>query len=296
MTRANKQTNAQWGKKNNGGSGGGTTLGTRKGNQMTNPGSRNIITKTGVPRIRNTAEGCIVSNQEMYGIISGSASAGTNSLAAISMNPCDNGVFFWLSHIAQRYSMYRMKKLKVHLSSLLPTTALGAVTIGGFYDREDLLAWIGAPSVTGLSQTKGSSTGPVWSTTLHRGANGQITSDVSFEFDCRLAHARTPWFRMDKVPGSDAEYNQAMGCHTGILIGFTGLANQDAIQCWFEYEIELLHPAPTSANSSLMMEGPNPSTIHVNRPDVDRRVGVPAEPLPSPSPNPPKPPEPLSQA
>lgn len=292
MTRANKNP-AQKGKgnmnRNN------VTLRPKTGNPRANPASHTIVIKSGVPLIRNTAEGCIVSNQEMFGVLSGSASSGTNSVVAASLNPCDPSTFPWLSHLAQRYTLYRVRKLTVHLSSMVPTSVVGSCTIGGFYDREDLLSWLATATNAGLSQTRGSSSGPIWSTTLHRDPQGRISSDISFNFDCRLSHARTPWFRMDKTPGSDAEYNQAMGCHAGIIVGFTGLANQDALQCWFDYEIELLHPAAAVSNQSLREAGPYTGVIVVNRPNLDRRIGAPdPDPIPTPVPDP-SPPAPKPQ-
>lgn len=258
-------------------------------NPRTNIASRTIVTKTVAPRIRSTTDGCVVRNEEMFGTIIGAPSASTTTIASLSLNPCNYTVFPWLSNIAVRYSLYRVRKLRVHLNSVVPTTVTGSATIGGFYDREDLLHWNALGTTITLSQTPKASSGPVWSSALSRGQRG-ITSDIMYEFDANRAHVRVPWFKCDANPTGDTEFNQSVGCHLGVAVDFTGLASQLAVQVWFEYEIEFLHPSTSLNNISvdytLEVNRTHDSSDHVlvgSRPTGDR-IFPPPTPAPLPDP------------
>lgn len=231
------------------------------------------------PRVTATGNGLIVRNQEFWTTFT--SGAGTDALSRVGLNPADPNVFNWLAGIADRYTYYRWRKLRICYGSMCPSTQLGDVTLGLFYDREDLDAWFSntAAALQGLTQTVGSSAGPCWGSTIRRQGDG-IVSDICAVADVARAHMRTTWHLIDHATASTALDNQAVAVFLGGYINANG--DTSWLPCgrvWFDYEIELAHPTAMSANASAIKRGwdPEKDTVHFPSPSI------PQPPAPAPA-------------
>lgn len=215
-----------------------------------NPSARMNIVRPVGPRIRSVGDGLIVRNKEFFK--AKSSNAGSLVVGRVGMNPADPNVFAWLSSISSRYAYYRWRSLRVMYSSSCPTTQRGLITMGLFYDREDLDAWYTFPSIRDLTQTTGATQGPVWGSTITCHPDGSHSSEIQVCVDVNRAHLRTPWHILDASTTSTALDNQAVAVFLGDVTDTN--AASDGLNCgtiWFDYEIEFRHPTAATAEGAL---------------------------------------------
>lgn len=231
------------------------------------------------PQFSMQGQTLVVKNKELW--LTLSARGDADILSRVGLNPADGNVFPWLSAIADRYTYYRWKHLRVCFQTYVNANTTGDAHLGLFYDREDLDQWFaGANPLGGLTQTVGSSGGPVWSSVISN--DGQnLYSQIMAVADVRRAHMRTQYHLIDNSTSGTALDNQAVAVFLGTLMGSngSGSATQGPVgRIWFDYEIELLHPTTFSAN--------NPTVQKVFDPSQDFRTApsAPSYPLPPPKP------------
>lgn len=239
------------------------------------------------PRVRSVGGSLIVTNKELHATYT--SEAGANTITRKGINPVDSGVFPWLSAIADRYTYYRWRKLRILYTSLCPTTQAGDITLGVFYDREDLDQWFsGSDQIRDLTQTVGSSQGPVWGSTITCHPNGTHTSEIEVVPDVARAHIRTPWHIVGGSLTSTSLDNQAVSVFLGTVTSPNAVAA--GVNCgrvWIDYEIEFMHPTAKTANLSAL------SPVEGEDPDPDIRI-IPVGPGGSPPSVPLPPSKPLS--
>jgi len=213
-------------------------------NPMVNQANQNAYTRISGPRSRTTSNGVIFSNQEKWGAVAAPAAAGTVTATTVAMNPASSVIFTWASKIVPNYALYRFRRLRVCYTSTCPTTTLGDVVLGGFYDIHDALGWGAAANPQGnLTMVQGSSSGPTWGSTLCYDPKG-LRSTIMYEADMQRLHARTPWFRSAPAvsTANAADYNQSVPLTMAFTCLWSGTANQLVGNLWIDYEIEAIHP------------------------------------------------------
>lgn len=258
---------------------------------MATVANRRVQVKARVPKIQMAGDGLTVKNKEFFSNVSAATAAAT--VGRVGLNPADPNVFGWLSSIALNYTYYRWKRLKVMFASQTSTTTAGSITLGLFYDREDLDSWFGSASpTTYLTQVVGASQGPFWGSTISCLQNGEHSAQIQAVADVDMAHMRTKWHIIDGNTGGTAVDNQAVAVFLGNVQSSAG-ASLTVGTLWFEYEIELRHPTfhnPTVALRTLGQGSANRSEKEViERPrEVVREIPdappkVPPTPPPSPT-------------
>lgn len=209
---------------------------------MVNQGNIRTVTRPRGPRITTTDSTMVIRNKEYFGYIS--SETGVNTIGRVGINPADQNVLPWLAAIANRYTYYRWKKLRVLYTSNCPTTQRGTITIGIFYDLEDLNAWfLGSSPVQNLTQVVGSTVGPVWGSTITCHPNGDHSAPIQACVDVQRAHIRTKWHLIDNATASTAVDNQSVACYMGTITTPNGAsAGLGCGEIWFDYEVEFMHP------------------------------------------------------
>nr|UJQ92765.1 MAG: hypothetical protein [Narnaviridae sp.] len=260
---------------------------TQKRNQpkKVNPQSSYLSRRTNVmvsaPRMKNVGNSLIVTNKELHA--SYTSEIGSNTITRKGLNPVDSNVFPWLSAIADRYNYYRWRKLRILYTSLAPTTLPGDFTVGVFYDREDLDEWFtGSDQIRDLTQTVGSSQGPVWGSTITCHPDGSHTAEIEVIVDVDRAHMRTKWLIVGGSLSSTSLDNQAVGVFLGTVSSPNATSASYSIgRVWIDYEIEFMHPTAKTANNAGLLPA------LADAPDPDIRiipVGPGGVPLPPPKP------------
>lgn len=231
---------------------GGRLLTSSNVNVMAPQSNRTVLTRTVAPKFSMSGDSLIVKNKELWVTLSTVGNA--DVLGRVGLNPADGNVFPWLSAIADRYTYYRWRHLRVCFQTYVGANTTGDAHLGLFYDREDLDAWFsGANPLGGITQTVGSSGGPVWSSTISNDGTNLFSQIMSIA-DVRRAHMRTNYHLIDSSTASTALDNQAVAVFLATLMGSNGSGSASSTpvgRIWFDYEIELLHPTAQSANSSL---------------------------------------------
>jgi len=221
----------------------------RKVAALANVARRLTMNRPAGPVVRTSGDTMVVSNKE-YFFYKGSDQSSLR-VGAIGLNPANDFVFPWLSALAKRYTYYRWRKLRVLYGSSCPTDQRGLITMGLFYDIDDLNAWFASPAdpVRELTQTVGSSQGPVWGSTITCHPDGSHSSEIQVVCDVERAHMRTKYHLVDKFPEGNPGDNQAVAVYLGHVTDPNGAGQ--GIGCgtiWFDYEIELRHPTAVTSN------------------------------------------------
>lgn len=216
---------------------------------MANIGKRLTMARPAGPRVVTNGDSMLVSNKEFF-LYKGSDTSSLR-IGSVGLNPANSFVFPWLSALARRYSYYRWKSLRVLYGSSCPTTQRGLMTMGLFYDLEDVTAWRdnSTSPVRDLTQTVGSSQGPVWGSTVTCHPNGTHSSEIQVVCDVQRAHMRTKFHIVDNATEGTAGDNQAVAVYLGHVTDPNGAA--EGLGCgviWLDYEIELLHPTAVTSN------------------------------------------------
>lgn len=207
------------------------------------------MTRPVVPKVRTTGDSMLISNKEFF-FYKGSDQS-SRRVGAIGLNPANDFVFPWLAALAKRYTYYRWKHLRVLYGSACPTDQRGLITLGLFYDKEDTDEWFlsSGDQIRDLTQTVGSSQGPVWGSTITCHPDGSHSSEIQVVCDVARAHMRTRFHLIDNNPGDTATDNQSVAVYLGHITDPNGVAA--GLGCgtiWFDYEIELKHPTAISSN------------------------------------------------
>lgn len=213
--------------------------------------NRTVLSRTAAPMFStNGGSSLIVRNKELW--LTLSAAGNGDVVGRVGLNPADVNVFPWLSAIADRYTYYRWRHLRVCFQTIVGANTTGDAHLGLFYDREDLDSWFAAPNpLQGITQTVGSSGGPVWSSTISNDGNN-LYSQIMAVADVRRAHMRTNYHLIDNNTSGTALDNQAVAVFLATLTGSGGSGSPSTTavgRVWFDYEIELLHPTAQAANS-----------------------------------------------
>lgn len=216
-----------------------------------NPATRPRLTRSRGPVMTNTENGVIISNTER---LSNSAiqTGGTGLLRqAFPLNPASSNLFPWLVRIAQSYSMYRWKSLRVYYVPIVPTTQGGYVEAAAYYDYEDVTNWV-ANGPDNLSFNGQWTSGPLYA----GGALNTSTDKVDdcnalyIDIDVTRMHSRVPWFVIDPTTATSELSNNAIGAWAAFLAYQPAAANILAGIPYVSYEIELIHPVATSVQTS----------------------------------------------
>jgi hypothetical protein len=102
------------------------------------PAAQSMVTgRLGQPKIKNNRRGVIINHSEMLNTLTASVSASNYKVTNYVINPAKADIFPWLSSIATSYDKYRMRKLRVTLNSVQPTTVAGKYGIGYDPDSTD---------------------------------------------------------------------------------------------------------------------------------------------------------------
>lgn len=218
---------------------------------MANVGKRLTMARTVGPKVVTKGDSMLITNKEFF-LYKGSDTSALR-IGSVGLNPANSFVFPWLSALAKRYTYYRWKSLRVLYGSSCPTSQRGLMTMGLFYDLEDANAWFSTSTapVRDLTQTVGSSQGPVWGSTVTCHPNGTHSSEIQVVCDVNRAHMRTRFHLIDDNTAGTALDNQAVAVYLGHVTDPNGQA--DGLGCgviWFDYEIELLHPTAVTSNPS----------------------------------------------
>jgi hypothetical protein len=102
------------------------------------PAAQSMVTgRLGQPRIRNGRRGVTITHSEMLNTLTASSTANGYKAINYTINPAKADVFPWLSNIATSYDKYMMRKLKITLNTIQPTTVAGKFGIGYDPDSTD---------------------------------------------------------------------------------------------------------------------------------------------------------------
>lgn len=217
------------------------------GKKVQAPVAQDSQFRSGVPRMRGTSNGLIVSNTErFYSDAFYLANGPANSKSGWPIGPGPTGTFgggkttglFWASSVGQNYQYYRFLKAIFHFRPRVPTSFEGTQTLGILYDHEDFINW-STSSTYGLVSQAGTS------------VTGQFWDCMQLVVDVKRVHTRVPWFLFDPVSGTadHARSAQAHGAYFAWETSIPSIAKDTYIGDWFlEYEIEFIHPTPATYN------------------------------------------------
>lgn len=204
-----------------------------------------IVSKTSIPRFVTRGQGTLVSNTEIISSVTLSA-AGAFAAFNLAFVP---SVPTWLARIADLYSKYRWRAVRIIYVPSCPTTTSGTIGMALTYDRQDALP----ASIVALSQTNRALMFPPYAgyggTTML--SNGKGTQEAIY-IDVDVSRFEKPWYNCVEATtlAAMAVALQTLYCPCTVQIASEGgpVAATAAGNLYLQYVAEFIEPINPTMN------------------------------------------------
>lgn len=215
---------------------------------------RNWATTTLPPRIITKGNRTVITGCEPIMEVQTGTTSDTYNVAFpyASLNPSVTERFRWASGLVSCYSQYKFLRCRLFFVGQMPTTQAGNISLGVFYEFNDMLTWRDQADLDAklrtLQVTWPNVTGPLYGNYT----TGEGNNPMSAEIDC--TRLRANWYTCNNDAFiSNAGKNQGTAFYIAIGAKTSGLTGPTILgQVYCEYEVELQHPVAPAINNSLM--------------------------------------------
>lgn len=253
---------------------GGSRLKSTNAGNAYNSGTRQVVTRSGPPRMRFEGEGTRIVNTEIVSGLGTLFTAGSVIGIRRPFNPCDTGSWGWLAQLALNYSQYKINKLNFTWVPSCPVSAFGELQLGVMYDFEDSVTYIdeyvGSTQLSNLGEFAYGAAYQGGALTQDFNKNSVGATWLGVNADVNRIHAARPRFLLHRSGGGDAAYeNQIDACHFMIRTYTPGGSTQIATgQFLISYDLTFYH-----ANIAVSNRNPTPPPPFSDSVLLDKFVG-----------------------
>lgn len=213
--------------------------------------NRNIITKTGLPKLGPDGNGNRINHSEVLKMLD-AYNGGT--VAEYKLNPGSKKCLPWLSSMANSYDTYKVNSISVRFVSAAPTTLTGKLYI--YFDR-DVLDDV-APTEIAFSQMDSCLQTPLWQ-------NVVLNVDVS---DIPILYMRDDTL---SLVNKDAK-TYDLGKICTMLVASADTPKVGTL--WIDYDVTLYRPSQSTVTTFTELQFDTPSIESVVGLGVNKSLGT----------------------
>jgi len=188
------------------------------------------------PRFQSYGSGVVICHTEALTAIAPTST--TFAKTAIAMIPAN---FPWLKGIANSFSKFRYRKLRVHYLTQTSTATPGRIAMSWGYDAKD----IPATNISQIISTYGSTFGPVWSGSGGFDSSRPFSTSTGMHTDLDVKKAEKPYYPFINQVGFDGiadEHDKNQYCPAYLFVGHEGAPAGTIGSLYVSYEVELVEP------------------------------------------------------